>query len=43
MYSDSYSDIDILRYSDKAVAVNADRKLVKAAAAEGFDVVDWRR
>lgn len=41
MYSDSYSDIEILRFSDKGVAVNADRKLTKAAGEEGFDLVDW--
>lgn len=41
MYSDSYSDIDILRFSHKAVAVNADRKLMKASRNEGFDVVNW--
>lgn len=42
MYTDSYSDIDILRFSDKGVAVNADRKLIKASQLEGFEVVDWR-
>lgn len=41
MYSDSYSDIDILRYCDKGVAVNADRNLIKASEREGFEVVDW--
>ena len=41
MYSDSYSDIDILRFCDKGVAVNADRKLTKASGDEGFDLVDW--
>ncbi len=41
MYSDSYSDIDILRFCDKGVAVNADRKLIKASREEGFEVVDW--
>jgi len=41
MYSDSYSDIDILRFSDNGVAVNADRRLIKASKEEGFDVVDW--
>jgi len=41
MYSDSYSDLDILRFSDKGIAVNADRKLRKAAKRENFDVVDW--
>lgn len=41
MYSDSYSDIEILRFSNKGVAVNADRKLIKASGEEGFEVVDW--
>jgi len=41
MYSDSYSDIEILRFCDKGVAVNADRKLTKASGEEGFDCVDW--
>jgi len=41
MYSDSYSDLDILRFSDKGVAVNADRKLKEAAKGENFDIVDW--
>jgi HAD superfamily hydrolase (TIGR01490 family) len=41
MYSDSYSDIEILRYSDKAVAVNADAKLKRAARTEGFELVNW--
>ena len=41
MYSDSYSDIEMLRFSDKGVAVNADRKLSKAVMEEGFDSVCW--
>lgn len=41
MYSDSYSDLDILRFSDKGVAVNADRKLREAAQGENFDTVEW--
>lgn len=41
MYSDSYSDIDILRFSDQGVAVNADSKLTKASGEEGFELVDW--
>ena len=41
MYSDSYSDIEILRFYDKGVAVNADRNLTQAAGVEGFEVVDW--
>ena len=41
MYSDSYSDLEILRFSDKGVAVNADRKLKVAAKGENFEIVDW--
>jgi len=41
MYSDSYSDIDVLQYCDKGVAVNADRKLTEAAGDKGFELVDW--
>ena len=41
VYSDSYSDIEMLRFSDKGVAVNADRKLSKAVMEEGFDSVCW--
>ncbi len=41
MYSDSYSDLDILRFSDNGIAVNADRKLREAAKHENFDVVEW--
>ena len=41
MYTDSYSDIEILRFCDKGVAVNADRKLTRTAQNEGFSVVDW--
>ena len=41
MYSDSYSDLEILRFSDKGVAINADRKLKEAAKDENFDVINW--
>lgn len=41
MYTDSYSDLEILRFSDKGVAVNADRELREAAKSENFDVVEW--
>jgi len=41
MYTDSYSDLEILRFSDKGVAVNADRELREAAKDEHFDVVEW--
>ena len=41
MYSDSYSDLDILTFCDKGVAVNPDRRLAVLAKTYGFDVVDW--
>ena len=41
MYTDSISDIDILRFSDFGVAVNPDRKLAKAAIDENFEIVNW--
>lgn len=41
MYTDSYSDIEILRFCDKGVAVNADCSLTLASAEEGFEVVNW--
>ena len=41
MYTDSYSDLEILRFSDNGVAVNADRELREAAKGENFDVVEW--
>lgn len=40
-YSDSVSDLDILRYSDKGVAVNADKKLKAISPSENFDIVEW--
>ncbi len=41
MYSDSYSDLEILQYCDKGVAVNPDKKLAGAADKLGFEIVDW--
>jgi phosphatidylglycerophosphatase C len=41
MYTDSISDIDILRFSDEGVAVNPDRKLAKVAIDENFELVNW--
>lgn len=41
MYSDSYSDIDTLRFCDIGIVVNGESKLVKASKKEGFEVVDW--
>lgn len=43
-YSDSVSDLDVLRYSDMGVAVNADLKLKNISQSENldiFDIVEW--
>lgn len=40
-YSDSYSDIELLSFCDKGVAVNPDKRLRAAAPAHGWEVVDW--
>ena len=41
MYSDSYSDLDILQFCDIGIAVNPDRRLASMAKTHGFDVVNW--
>lgn len=41
MYSDSYSDLDVLRYAHVGVAVNPDKKLVVLAKTHDFQIVDW--
>lgn len=41
MYSDSYSDLPTLRYSNKGNAVNPDRKLRKAAKSENIAILKW--
>ena len=41
MYSDSHSDIEILRFCDKGVAVHGDEKLIAMAKIEGFEILDW--
>lgn len=41
MYTDSYSDLPVLKYADKGVAVNADARLRKAAPVHGFVTVNW--
>jgi len=43
MYSDSHSDLDILRYADVGVAVNPDAKLKILSKTHGFRVEDWMR
>lgn len=41
MYSDSRSDLDILRWADVGIAVNPSPRLAKCVEAEGFEVQDW--
>ena len=41
MYSDSRSDLDILRWADIGIAVNPSPRLAKVVEQEGFDVQDW--
>lgn len=41
VYTDSYSDLPVLEYADKGVAVNSDSKLQKAADVYGFETVNW--
>lgn len=40
-YSDSYADIEVMRFADEAVAVNPDSKLEKLALDEDYDIQDW--
>jgi HAD superfamily phosphoserine phosphatase-like hydrolase len=42
-YSDHVSDHHVHRWSDEPVAVNAHRRLVRLAEAEGWQVADWSR
>ncbi len=41
VYSDSHSDLPVMKYADKGVSVNGDSKLQKAAELYGFEIVDW--
>ncbi|MGB0906705.1 MAG: HAD family hydrolase [Maricaulaceae bacterium] len=41
MYSDSYSDLDIMRFAHVGVAVNPDKKLRVLSAEHNFEIVDW--
>ena len=41
VYSDSYSDLPVMQYADKAVSVNGDNKLLNLAEIYGFETVDW--
>ena len=40
-YSDHHSDHHVHRWSDEPVATNANRRLKRLAAAEGWEVLDW--
>lgn len=40
-YSDSHVDLPMLRWADRAVAVNPSRRLRKLALNEGYEIVDW--
>lgn len=41
VYSDSHSDLPVMKFADKGVSVNGDRKLLKATKVYGFDAVNW--
>ncbi|HFB54779.1 MAG TPA: HAD-IB family hydrolase [Hellea balneolensis] len=41
MYSDSRSDLDILRWADVGIAVNPSPRLQKCAPEYGFVIQDW--
>lgn len=42
-YSDHVSDACVHHWSDEPVAANAHDRLAQLAAAEGWEVVDWRK
>jgi len=41
VYSDSHSDLPVLKFADKGVSVNGDSKLLKLANVYGFETVNW--
>ena len=41
-YSDHISDSVVHHWSDEAFATNADKRLIRLAEAEGWQVLDWR-
>ena len=41
MYSDSRSDLDILRWADVGIAVNPSPRLAKCCESEGFEIQNW--
>lgn len=42
-YSDSHADLPMLRWADRAFAVNPSRRLRRFAAGEAIEVLDWER
>jgi phosphatidylglycerophosphatase C len=42
-YADHDSDLPLLRWADRAVAVNPNARLARAASSEGLPVEDWGR
>ena len=40
-YSDHVSDIPMLNWADRGVAVNPSRPLLKASPSNGFDIANW--
>jgi len=43
MYSDSHSDLPAMRFADKGVAVNANKRLLELSEVYGFETVDWSK
>ena len=41
MYSDSRSDLDIMRWADVGIAVNPSPRLAKVTEQYGFEIQDW--
>jgi len=41
VYTDSHSDMPVLKFADKGVAVNGNSKLLKVAQRHDFEIVDW--
>jgi phosphatidylglycerophosphatase C len=42
-YSDHHSDLPLLRWADRGVAVNPTAPLARAALSEGLEVEDWEQ